>query len=86
MDTILDWLFQCDLDVSPSEKRKQQCSTALNVVLQAEEAVKRELPQDHLSLMTDYLESLWQYHSLEGQLQFERGFLYGCRLMIAILS
>ena len=86
MDSILDWLYQCDWDVSLSESRKQQRSAALDAVLQAEEVIKKKLPQDLSPLMTDYLEDLWQYHSLEGQLQFERGLLYGCRLMIAILS
>lgn len=82
MDAILKLLFQSDLDIPQSKNYKHQCSAVLDDVLQAEKTVKGELSPEHWKLVMDYLEKVRLYHSLEVPFQFERGFLFGAKIML----
>ena len=86
MGPLLDWLYQSDIDLSYSKNYKRQRSAALDEVLRAEEAVKKELSPNQLALVMDYMEKVQLYHSLDGPFQFERGFLHGSRLIMEVLS
>lgn len=84
MEPLLDWLYQSDLGISHNEDYEHQCSAALDDVLRAENAVKSELFPAHLTLVTDYAEKIQLYHSLDGPFQFERGFLFGAKILLWI--
>ena len=86
MSIILDSLFNSDLRLTPDRELEEQCTSSLDAILQAEQTAKRELSPDHLALVTNYLENVQHYHSLDGQLQFERGFLFGAKIMLWITS
>jgi len=86
MDDLLEALFCCDIRFTSNQQFDKLYAVALDDVLRKEKTVKTELDPEHWALVETYLGQIQKYHALDSQLEFERGFLIGSRLMLEITT
>lgn len=85
MDKILDTLFRSELVLS-MEDAEELCYMREGEALQKAAArFGGQLTPEQLPLWKDYLEKQEYYHDYERQLEFERGFCLGGKLILDIL-
>ena len=85
MGEIMEALFHCDLPSSQSQDFEKRYSVALENMTQAERSIRKELPAEYQVLVEDYLKKAQEYQMLDCQLEFERGFMMGSQIMLAVL-
>lgn len=86
VDEILTALFHCDLPFAPYPSNTERYSTALSEVEDAEKALKKTLSSESQALLRDYQKKAMRYQQEDCRLEFERGFLLGAQLMLAVLT
>ena len=85
MDEILAALFHCDYSFDHSRETAEQYSEALDELEEAERAIKKELSPESRALVTAYQEKVQQFQMADCQVEFERGFLMGARLVLGVV-
>lgn len=86
MDEILTALFHCDYSFDHSPEIAKQYSEALDELEQAERMVKKELTPENRALVMAYQEKVQQFQMVDCQIEFERGFLMGARLILGLMT
>ena len=85
MDEILAALFHCDYSFDHSRETAEQYSEALDELEEAERAIKKELSPENRALVTAYQQKVQQFQTADCQVEFERGFLMGARLVLGVV-
>jgi len=86
VDEILAALFHCDYSFDHSRETAERYSEALDEMEEAERAIKKELSPESRALVTAYQEKVQQFQMADCQVEFERGFLMGARLILGLMT
>lgn len=86
VDEILAALFHCDYSFDHSRETAERYSEALDEMEEDERAIKKELSPESRALVTAYQEKVQQFQMADCQVEFERGFLMGARLILGLMT
>ena len=86
MSSIIDSLFSSDFQFAPNWKLEDEYASILNIVSQAEDAVKKMLSPKQWALVSDYTGQIQNLHALNDLSQFRRGFILGAKIMLEVVS
>ena len=82
MKSILQWLFESELNIPMEQEEAYQYAEAGEKVIDAKEDVNVRIPQELREKWQTFLNN---YHEWERRMEFDRGFYLAVRIILELL-
>ena len=85
MKSILQWLFESELNIPMEQEEAYQYAEAGEKVIDAKEDVSLRIPQELREKWQTFLNKQDSYHEWERRMEFDRGFYLAVRIILELL-
>lgn len=84
--SILNYLFESELEFPWSWKEEARYGDDTETVRQLKKRVEQTLTEEQRNLWSQYIDKGVQFYDLECRKEFERGFVLGAKLLIEVIG
>lgn len=85
MKSILQWLFESELNIPMEQEEAYQYAEAGEKVIDAKEEVNLRIPQELREKWQTFLNKQDSCHEWERRMEFDRGFYLAVRIILELL-